>query len=108
MGKGKVVFEEEGTGRLLRRGEEPAVISYKLTQTEEVRKSREIGFVPNKKPATYRFTEAYIKFSERPADSESAPATLELADGRQAAGRMFCSAGMGFFHSNRDFRLPKQ
>lgn len=108
MGKVKVVFKEEGTGRLLRRGEEPAVVTYKLTQTEEVRKSKEIGFVPKKKPTTYRLTEAYIRFPERQADSESAPATLELADGRQASALMFCSAGIGFFHSSRDFRLPKQ
>jgi hypothetical protein len=108
MGKGKVVFKEEGTGRLLRRGEEPAVVTYKLTQTEEVRKSKEIGFVPNNKPAAYRFTEAYLRFSERQADSESEPATLELADGRQSAGRMFRRAGIGFFQSNRDFRPPKE
>jgi hypothetical protein len=107
MGKGKVVFKEEGTGRVLRSGEEAVVVSYKLTQTEEVRKGREIGFVPNKKLTTYRLTEAYLEFTERPADSESAPATLELADGRRSDGLMLCRAGLGVFHSKRDFRLPE-
>lgn len=108
MGKGKVVFKEEGKGRLIRPGEEPIAVSYKLTQTEEVRKSKEIGFVPNKMPATYRFTEAYLEFAEHPTDSESAPATLELADGRRAEGLILCRAGLGVFHSNKDFRLPDQ
>lgn len=108
MGEGKVVLKEEGPGRVLRSGKEAAAVSYKLTQTEEVRTSREVGFVPNKKPTTYRRTEAYIKFSEPMADFESAPATLELADGRRADGLMFCRAGLGVFHTNKDFRLPEQ
>jgi hypothetical protein len=106
MGKGKIVFKEKGKGRLLRSGEEPVVVGYSITQTEEVRTSREIGFVRSK-PTTFRLTEAFLEFPERAADAESAPATLELADGRQVEGLLFCRAGTGFFHSNKDFRLPK-
>lgn len=105
MAKGKTVFKEKGRGRLLRGGEEPVAVGYSITQTEERRTSREIGFVPSK-PTTFRLTEAFIEFAERPADSESAPATLELADGRRAEGLLFCRAGTGFFHSNKDFRSP--
>lgn len=106
MGKGKIVFKEKGEGHLLRDGAEPVRVNYSVTQTEEVRTSREIGFVRSK-PTTFRFTEAFLEFPERPADAESAPATLELVDGRRAEGLLFCRAGTGFFHSNKDFRLPK-